>query len=493
LPSQIQALCLRESSTVHSKEMRDACANITVISFAAASLLCFIALPSQARDFALVVGGGCTHKEPSTADDGTLAPQTHEHSRFVDSDGFYNPFRPEFELANEALKANGWSTQTFYATPGNNPSTNWEHPAGANWKSSDSDAIFKAMADLITKNKDFTENSQFLLVISAHGVDTPHHSVCLGRDKNGEDLWVPIRYFKEYLEIIAKLNHGKVAVLDDSCYSGQTVDAFKASPFCTMSSASPHAQGEMSSIGNFMFSLGLPRDAQILHTVPLQPPPEEGTPDLDANGVITASEAFEYARMRFETDDLPSVSDCLLSDAHLKANLDRISTALLLAKANDGENERRQTQDEASQPGVKCAMQELATGFRSIYETAKNTKESGLIARVEEELHRIDPRESRSIDGAISDLQSAVQGYGDALDQAIALRPAPGKQISLDSLHGLKESLKALERQKHKLMGALRPALYFACAVEKSRRSPPVKSPCDKFVLFRGKKRPAKP
>lgn len=246
---------------------------------------------------ALVVGGGC-----ETVDKGT--PNVPYADTEGPAKGRANLFRPEFELAHQSLKKNGWKTAIQY------DSDSWQRP----WPGAVASSRKALLAELDAQVKKLRAGDQFLLAIATHG-SPPPHNICLG---NGETLY-PAE-LERYLKALRK-KKVKVAVLDASCFSGNTVRTFSKLDVCTMSITGTTTTSAGDSVWNSFFGLGMPKGSALPSLYKAKPLPD-GRADLDQNGRISAAEAFQFGRLHEKLSIVARTSDCTLDDADIRKLLD---------------------------------------------------------------------------------------------------------------------------------------------------------------------------
>ncbi|MBI3543498.1 MAG: hypothetical protein HY075_09525 [Deltaproteobacteria bacterium] len=419
------------------------------------------AVAHAAPNHALVVGGGCEEKDAHNTSDGEYGDKTGA------SKGHYNLFRPEFETAYHALSSNGWDTTVQY------DSSAWEKPVpGA--VASNKKAFFAALEREIAN-----PGEQFLLAISSHGSPAPHF-FCLG-----DGTYMYVKDIAPYLKRL-KDKGVKVAVLDGSCYSGNTPDDLASLGVCTMSGTNPNTTGAGDMIWPYVFGLGYKPGEKVRSYYTTELPP--GAPDLDQSGGVSAAEAFQYARLHMRDFMIPRTSDCKLSDHKLRQLLDGADPFLRT------EGSLRQETLDASETARAtlaqvCFLQKAADGFQAVLDSFDHSKKVDVYTQLLALGYPADanasslPAHLKQKVGELGALLESVKPLQNEVDAAFAAK----SPLSAELKSKISAATSKAGDLKTAIFADLRPLIHIACARERLDH-PAANRPCESFKLFPARK-----
>jgi len=441
-------------------------------------LLLFVHPLFAVTNDAMIIGGGCETTEGQPQGEPYQGMPSWEMDVGGSNNGYSNRFRAHFALAYKALTHNDrWNVQSYY------DSEEWERPhTGAQQASREN--IFNALENKVSS---LGQGDQFLLAIATHG--SPGHSICLGKDSSGNDILVSVEELKPYL-LRLKGKGVNVALLDHSCYSGKTVDDFAGSGICTMSETNPNTVGSGSAVWAATFGPGLPEGVrtEALRGGSLGAGSSlisGSSMDLDGDRTITASEAFQSARLHSTEPIIPRTSDCSLSEEGLNELLNGVTPFLseneLLGKVNSS------------------SLIDTATGLCRVhneFEQILRLVDSGEIVNATDELRRMGfPSESglasfqrrklRKPNYLLRELRRKVQRLRSKTVELARARTQAEDAINSNSPipDSVQTELSELNNLRREIVKLVKPLIHFACRKERLSSSSEDR-PCENFELF---------
>ena len=427
----------------------------------------FQLLLAAPRNEALIVGGACegTNSSMRTTD---VPPKWTQFGDTTGSmAGYTNLFRQKFIIANAALEKNGWVVDHRYGNE------RWEklRPDG---KIFDSKEFLKNLSD---KVQTLNAGDQFFLGITTHGSEPPHHAICAG------DRMISITELAPALSAL-RMKGVKVAVLDDSCFAGGTVDELKGVGVCTMSGTNTNTTGSgAAQIWNGIFGLGF-RSGTDLSQLGYKTIPS-GTADVNGDDRISAAEAFQFARLHSHEDLFPQTSDCLFRFSNLRTLINGASELLDQNGYQLAITHYWNNRAEAPTHGALCALKQIPEEFEKIFQLADSVQlawvaKSMTVLGYSDGFDFVSKLDFvRKASAALEQLASDAKADRDAADRAIA----NGQGVPSD----MKSRLRKIDLQatplKEGIMKRLRPLIHMACKLEKIH-TPKIERPCEDFKLF---------
>lgn len=408
----------------------------------------------KGRNEALIVGGSCENG-------GQKYPleECKSCDRTGPMVGQANLFRLNFQKAWIHLQKAGWSVEMQY------DSDHWERPWPGS-KPASSTALLKSIQDRIDPGPlRLKAGDQFLLGIATHGAPG-QHEVCIGNQ------FLPISVVLAKLQELTKQGV-RVAVIDQSCFGGRTVDLVGDTGICAISGT-----GSKTTNGGHEH-----------WDVMMESAVEAGGRKLSASDAFYRAQMNDSAQMLKKQKDeydkrfsVGQMSDCSLRAGGLRETLNEVSQFLraefgLLTKTP---NFRFPTLGEA------CQLSDLPLTFKAVLNQAQEIDK--ILARVD--LMRVSGNIfQESPEKLLYRIERNVQQMQDLIAEARVDQAAldrhfiKGEPFAKDVKERFLRKNKEADKLKQAILADLRPLLFYACSIEKFQKQGVKKRTCEEFNL----------